>query len=154
MASRFVRPETKTLPISHGDTLTVRKRLTAGERRAMFARMYAEGTVRVDPIRVGVAAMTAYLLDWTLTDDDGKPVPIRDLSPDDIGRVLDNLTPESFNEIQDAIETHAEAMDAERVTEKNDQATESMSSATSPFVVPSTGDTTGSLRSRLTSTTF
>ena len=41
--SRFVRPDVTVLHISEGDTLTVKRRLNAGEHRAMFARMYLAG---------------------------------------------------------------------------------------------------------------
>jgi hypothetical protein len=43
--SRYVVPETKTLTISNGDTLVVRKRLNRGEQTAAFARRYIHGAL-------------------------------------------------------------------------------------------------------------
>jgi len=135
MGSRFVRPETVTLSISNGDTLTVKKRLTSGEQRAAYARIYvtkANGDLGVNPLSTGMAQITAYLIDWNFTDDDGRPVPIRGLSSDELVTVLDNLSQESFQEILRAIEQHEAAMQAERVKEKNAQDGVSASSTTAP----------------------
>lgn len=132
---RFIRPETTTLKISNGETLTVKKRLTSGEQRAAFARMYlagVDGQMKVNPLTVGIAIITAYLVDWTLTDDTGASVQIRGLSVDDLTAILDNLSQEAFAEIRKAIEQHEAAMAAERDQEKNAQAGERPLSEISP----------------------
>lgn len=119
--SRFVRPETTTLTLANGDQLFVRTRLSAGEQRAQFARMYSaddDGRWRPNPTMLGVGVVLAYLLDWTLTDDAGTRVSIRDLSVDDLQRVIDSLDTESFAEIRTAIETHEAAMTTARDAEK------------------------------------
>jgi hypothetical protein len=119
--SRFVRPETRTLTLENGDTLIVRARLTAGETRAQYARMYAhtpDGSLRRNPLLTGVGLIVAYLLDWNLQDDNGQVVQIRDLSPDDLTAVIDSLDMQSFEEIKTAIETHESAMLAEREAAK------------------------------------
>ena len=107
--SRFVRPDTRTLTLANGDTLTVRARLTAGEVRGQYARMYAHGangTLVRNPLLSGQGVILAYLLDWSLRDDDGNTVPIRDLSADDLARVIDSLDLESYDEIKTVIEKH------------------------------------------------
>lgn len=122
--SRFVRPETVTIPISRGDTLTVRKRLNAGERRAAYARMYIQGEdgrLRVNALHTGIALVVAYLLDWSLVDDDGRRVEIRALSAEDLTRMLDALDPESFQEIKEAIEAHDAAIAAALPRPPSDQ---------------------------------
>jgi hypothetical protein len=147
MGSRFVRPDTTVLRISNGDTLTVKRRLNAGEQRAMFARMYAagvDGNLKVNPLETGIARVTAYLVDWSLTDDEGKRVDIRGLSIIELTSVIDGLDPGSFAEIKDAIEKHELAMDAERVQEKNDQGGENTSSAISSSPGSTAGATSGS----------
>ena len=119
--SRFVRPDTRTLTLGNGDQLTVRARLTAGEQRASYARLYrpgVDGRLQMDPLQLGVGVILAYLLDWNLKDDAGQAVPIRDLAPDDLQRVVDALDPDSFAEIRTAIETHEAAMLAEREAQK------------------------------------
>ena len=117
--SRFVQPDLRVLPISNGDTLTVRKRLNHGEQTAVFARMYAtglDGALRVDPLKSGQALVVAYLIDWTLTNDAGDVVKIRDLPPDGVEAALNALEPEAFTEIKEAIEKHELEMIAERAT--------------------------------------
>lgn len=133
-SSRFVRPETKTIHISDGDWLLVKKRLSAGEQRATLARLYVEnpdGRYHSNPLQTGIATITAFLLDWSLTDEDGKPVVIRGLSVDDLVAVLDALDLESFAEIKDAINEHENAMIAERAAEKKTRSGVRPSSATS-----------------------
>jgi len=118
--SRFVRPETRTLTLANGDHLIVRARLTAGEQREQFARMYTQGPAGVQRnlLMLGVGQVVAYLLDWNLRDDAGQLVPIRDLSAADLHQVLNQLAPEDFDEIQQAIEAHEKAMVAEREDQK------------------------------------
>jgi hypothetical protein len=128
MASWFIRPETVSLPLSDGQSITVRKRLSAGEQRARFARMYAAGVngdLQLNHLQVGMATITAYLTDWSLVDDGGDKVPIRGVSLDELQSVLDALDPSRFREIRDAVDAHESAMTAERADEqkKTDGAT-------------------------------
>jgi len=119
--SRFVRPHTRTLTLANGDQLIVREQLTAGEQRAHFARVYtttADGRLVVNPLMVGIGVVLAYLLDWTLRDDQDQLVAIRDLSPDDLQRVIDSLDTDSFKEIRAAVEAHEAAMVAARAEKK------------------------------------
>jgi hypothetical protein len=122
MSSRMRKPETALLNISRGDWLLVKKHLTAGEQRQMFRRMLtAKDGTAVEPISVGLSKMVAYLLDWSVTDADDKPVVIRDQPDDVVASILDNLDTDSFREIRQAIEAHDEAMEAAREAEKNSQ---------------------------------
>lgn len=146
MASRFTRPETRVLTISNGDTLTVKKRLSAGERRAMFARMYVPGptgALLLNPLQQGLAEATAFLLDWSLTDDAGNQVVIRELDVSALEQVLNGLNPDDFGEIVDAIEAHEAEMRKE-IADQKKAAGETTSSATSPSPDASAGDTSGS----------
>jgi hypothetical protein len=122
--SRFVTPDTQTLQLSQGDTLVVKKRLNAGERRQMFSAMYREtaaGALKVNPIKTGLSTILGFLLDWSFRDDAGKPVVIRDQPPEVVTAALDALEPESFEEVLRAIEAHEAAMTAEREQAKNAQ---------------------------------
>src|SRR4029453_12706166 len=106
-------PETKTLTLANGDMLIVRARLTAGETRAQFARMFttdADGTLRRNPLASGMATIVGFFLGWNLSDENGELVAIRDLSPDDLVSVIDSLDMASFNEIRNAIDQHEDAM--------------------------------------------
>jgi hypothetical protein len=154
--SRFVRPSSKTLTLANGDTLLVRTRLNAGEERRSLTRMYfitPEGERTLNPLQVGMATIVAFLIDWSLCDDTGARVEIRGLSPDDLEAVLDNLDPDDFKEIKDAIMAHERAMIVERDAEKKRKDGASGSSAT-PTSPPATdGDTSGSMPSTPMSTT-
>lgn len=114
--SRFPKPVLDVLPLADGDTITVRRLLTHGETLDQFARMYqtnpegafvyAEGRPVVDPLKTGDALIVAYLVDWTIRDDDGALIPIRGLSPDELADVIRNLDHESAVEIRAAIQAH------------------------------------------------
>ena len=124
--SRFVRPETAVLTLDNGDQLTIRKRLTAGEQRAAYARLYhtgPDGRLTNNVLDSGIALIEAYLLDWTLTDDDGtkvdiRPDPHRAPDLDTLRAILDQLDYVSLVEIKEAIETHERATLAARNAEK------------------------------------
>jgi hypothetical protein len=134
MPSRFVRPETVTLPISNGDSIVVKKRLTNGERRAMFARMYHNGVapLRIDTLQTGLALVLAYLLDWSLTDENGSKVPIAGLSGEDLAAVVDSLGPDDFSEIKDAIEAHVAVEEIAEEKKRVAASGATASAATSP----------------------
>jgi hypothetical protein len=119
--SRFVRPETRTLTLANGDRLIVKTQLSYGEQQAMFARIYlpsSDGTLRVNPLLVGVATVVAYLVDWTVTDESGAIVPIRGLDAEAVIGVLNSLDPESVTEILSAIQVHESAMGQARREKK------------------------------------
>jgi hypothetical protein len=154
MRCRFVRPELVTLTLPEGDTLIVKRRLTAGEQRDSYARMYAAG--RVNPLQTGIAMVCAYLVDWSLVGLDGTVVPIRGLSVSDLESVLNSLDPVDFVEIKDAIEQHEKRITAERDEQKKTSPTGingAEMTSLSPYgpagestgSEPSTPTTTGSL---------
>ena len=130
------------MTLSNGDTLTVKQRLTNGETRAAYERMLgADGTTKSNPLGTAMAVVTAYLVDWHLAGED---VPIRALSVDDLATVLDNLTPDDFEEIRVAIDGHEAAMAAERAAAKNAQGGGKESAATSPSPSAAGGPSTKS----------
>jgi len=120
--SRFVRPETVKLDLTDGDWLLVKRRLTAGEERHAFARILKQTAVgermALDFEQTGLAKIVAYLLDWSLVDDTGAAVVIRDQAPATVEAILLNLDPASFAEIFNAITAHEtaqlDALDAEK----------------------------------------
>jgi hypothetical protein len=124
--SRFVRPETTTIALSGGETLTIRRRLSAGEARARTERWTEQvedpltGGVKLVPrlTRAGLATITAYLLDWSLTDDAGHRVEIQGIAQAELEAIVDNLDGDAFAEIRLAIEAHEEALRAERDAQK------------------------------------
>lgn len=131
MGSRVRRPEIEIIPISGGDTLTVKKFLTAGEFRELIrastkpVRMdtasIASGrdlSFEIDPTESGLAMVVAYLVDWTFTDFDGRPVAIRDQSPAVVRAALDAIDADSYMEVQRAIQDHDKSVRAFAAAEK------------------------------------
>jgi hypothetical protein len=125
MGSRFVRPETVKLDLSEGDWILIKKRLTAGEQRDAFNRAYVQGDddkFVVHPGRIGLSMLSAYLLDWSLTDADGQQVIIRGEPIAIVEQTLNGLDPDDFNELRIAVEQHEKRMIAERESEKKTRA--------------------------------
>ena len=112
MGSRFFRPDTDTLTLANGDTLTVKRRLNAGENRVK------KGMEDLSTLRE-IALVLAYLIDWSLVGLDGiTREPIAGLSRPDLVTKLDALGDDEFDEIYAAIAAHASKMKAERAEEK------------------------------------
>ena len=127
MRCRFVQPEIVRLPLSDGDYVDVKKELTAGEQRRMFAGMMRDMTlgekVTLNPELVGRTKVSAYVIVWSFVDAELKPVPVSDSA-------IDNLDTETYAELVKAIDAHEAAMEA--VKEKNGTSGRAKSEATSP----------------------
>jgi hypothetical protein len=135
--------------------LLVKTRLSAGEQREMFTRMYArtasgafiestDGRYQINPQAVGPTKIATYLLDWSLKDAAGQPVIIRDQPIQAVLSALDALDPDEFREIDRAIDAHEEAMDAERAAQKKILPGATPSAPISPSLVAAAGATSGS----------
>lgn len=133
--SRFVKGKTTVLTLANGDTLVVKERLNRGEEAASIARMRGERT------RAGICSVIAYLIDWTLKDD--QPA-IFGLSDDDKEKVLDNLDPDDFDEIKQAIYAHEHAVQKARDDAKKIRDGVTVSSAISSSPGTTAGATSGS----------
>jgi hypothetical protein len=120
--SRFVRPETDKLDLSGNDWLLVKRRLTAGEQRAAFARQIKRMTLGeptlLDPEGVGLSKIVSYLLDWSFVDDDGRSVVIRDQPTPVVESALLALDTASFREVYEAITAHEDRQVAALAEEK------------------------------------
>ena len=135
--SRFVRPDTEKLDLTDGDWLLVKRRLTAGEQRRAFTRhlkpLRANEPMEIDPDTVGLGILVQYLLEWSLADDTGRVVNIRDAPSSVVEATLLALDPASFREVSDAIAAHVErqvaALEAEKKT--HDTARRSLATSTS-----------------------
>jgi hypothetical protein len=139
--SRFVTPAEIRLPISDGDYLIVKNRLNAGETLEMYARM--RGTAeQVDPLKFGIAMIQAYLLDWSIADDAGRVVSVRDQPPEVIAGALTNLEYPDFQEILTAIRAHDDAITAAR-QEKKPTTGEPSPAASSRLHAVATGASSG-----------
>ena len=120
--SRIVVPGTTRLALSNGDFLIVKQRLNAGETMDLFERAApdvdltagAAALAKLPPARVGMAIITAYLLDWSVTDLDGAVIPIRGASAEDKTAALRLLDFDSMIEIMNVISAHDAAMREEK----------------------------------------
>jgi hypothetical protein len=153
MSSRMRKPETAKLDITRGDWLLVKKHLTAGEQRSIFTGMLREDGEAIDRSKIGLSKVAGYLLDWSVTDSDDKPVVIFGQSTDVIEAALNALDIDSFTEIMEAVEAHIAAMEKVRAQEKKGPDGANGSSAISPSVASTTGDMVTSPSSPLMSTT-
>jgi hypothetical protein len=72
----------------------------------------------VDPTESALAIVLAYLLDWTFTDFDGRPILIRDQPPAVVRAALDAIDAASYMDVQRTIQAHDSAMRAYVALEK------------------------------------
>ncbi len=128
MGCAFVQPEVVRLPLSGGEYIDVKKELTAKEQRHMFAGMIRTMTagekVELEPENVGRTKVSAYLVAWSFTDADGKPVPVTE-------GAIDSLKSWRYSEIVKRIDAHEAEIEA---GQKNEQDGEINSVAISPSV--------------------
>jgi len=100
MAIRFVTPETIRLPLSGEDYIVIKRRLSHGEREEMMGRLVPTLTpgepMRVDAKEIRTGKVLAYLIGWS------SPEPID-------ADTIKNLDPDSFDEIETAIDAHVAA---------------------------------------------
>lgn len=143
MPSRIQRPETLTIPISNGDSITVRKRLNVGEERERL-RLFTDQNGVPIPFEHGIATVVCYLLDWTLTEN-GQKLEIADKPKADIKAIIDALDLETFKEIREAVEAHVDSMDKEREQAKASPFTDKSELATSGSPKPLAGPSSTSV---------
>lgn len=126
MGIQFITPETITLPLADGDSVTIKKRLSHGERDAMFKHARDTGTLRG-------AELVAYLVTWS------SPAPYApSMTEQERLDIINGLDPDSFDEIQDALKAHLDAQAKEKKLRNGGNG----SSPISPSVVPITGPMT------------
>lgn len=117
---RFVPPEVVRLPLDGGDWIDVKKELNAGETRAIFTDLvkdfHAGEAATLDAKAVGLTKALNYIVGWSFTDAQGQGVPFS-------ASALNNLYPEDYQELIDAIEAHDGAVERARSERKNGQAT-------------------------------
>jgi len=111
---RFVTPEVVRLPLSEGDWIEVKKRLTVGEARqatsSFIGTFTRDGARTVNMETLGMGNVLAYLVRWSFRDSNDLPTTV---SLDAI-KLLDLDT---YREIEEAIEAHETRVameDAER----------------------------------------
>jgi hypothetical protein len=122
--------------------IDVKAELNAGEQRHVFTDLVREANsgeaMKLDPARIGITKLVAYLLGWSFVDFQGQPVPITE----DAINLLDTDT---FRELVEAVDWHEEQVEAARAARKNGRSGESTSPAISPSPSAAAGASSGSV---------
>lgn len=129
MSIRVRPPATERLELTRGDFLIVKAYLTAGETRTLMRASTKPTTItpggpitapvlELDPIAASVAIVLAYLLDWSFTDADARPLVIAGQPPAVVRAALDHIDPDAYEEVQAAILKHDAAIRTAREQEK------------------------------------
>lgn len=120
--SRFIDTTlTKRIEISGGDYIVIKHRLSVGAQKHIdtsgLKRLVSptkrsskesnDTSVEVDFKEFSFARTEAYLLEWSFRDDDGKAVPVSRTA-------IEALDTKSYEEIENAISAHVEALVAEK----------------------------------------
>lgn len=112
---RFVKPETRRLDLSDGDWIDVKKHLNVAERAQVDGagvpgfRNDAKGgqAFELDFTALKIARAFVYITGWSFQDAKGNQTkPTREN--------VENLDEDSLKEIDEALDAHVAAMDAEK----------------------------------------
>jgi hypothetical protein len=137
----FVQPGIVRLSLSGHQWIDVKEELNAGEARKVYSglvkKMHPGEPTELDPERVGLTLLLAYIVGWSALNRDGRPEPIDESS-------FDNLTQDRYREVMDAVTAHDAAVAAKREARKNGQDGETPSARTSPSRAAAAGASSGS----------
>jgi|SRR5262245_17652303 len=130
--NRLVYPEEVRLPLSDGDYIDVKKELNAGEYRKLLTDQFKDTDEKVvlDPTKVGITKLLAYLLGWSLCGRNNERIPYHLEQPEEIRRTtIDSLDKDTYRELMAAVNAHEEREEAALEAKKNDRRTVPASSA-------------------------
>ena len=112
---RFVQPEVDRLQLSDGDYVDIKRELSAGEQNDLLGDLIEDYTagekVKLKPKEVARARLRAYIVGWSFTDPDGRPVPVSASS-------IYNIDQDTQAEIVAAIDAHEAVRKAQREEER------------------------------------
>ena len=107
---RVAMPTVVRLPLSDGDFIDVKKRLSAGE---YFEMLQAQAN------RDGFAKLLTYIVGWSLCGPNNAPLPYSpDLSEAERRTTLRGLEDDTWSELIAAVTAHEAKEDAEREAKK------------------------------------
>jgi hypothetical protein len=105
----FVRPAVVRLDLGDGMWCEVKEQITYGESQRLSGAMLrsvntgaGNNEIGVDFARFSILKLQTWLVDWSLRDEEDKPVPV---SP----AAIENLTPDAAGAIDEAINAHVAA---------------------------------------------
>lgn len=108
--NRFVTAEEPLrLPLSDGDWVEVKPRLSYGEQQRLNSAVLrsvrgerGDNEVGIDYARFNILRLETWLVEWSLRDTKDKPVPVSRAA-------IENLDPDTAEEIDRALAEHIEA---------------------------------------------
>ena len=109
-ASPFVAPRTVRVDLGDGQWADIKERLSYGDMQHAASLSRADYTLNSQHV------VAAYLVDWSLTDATGQPVPIG--TDAEKTAALRALSIEAFAVLDRAIGVHAEAADTAKKASK------------------------------------
>jgi hypothetical protein len=120
---RVVAPEEVRLPLSDGDYIDVKKELNAGEYRKLLFDQFKDApssdAVILDPAKIGISKLLAYILGWNLVGFHNEPLPYRIDQPEEVRRAtIDSLDKSTYRELIAAVTAHEAAEDARLEAQK------------------------------------
>lgn len=126
MACRFVRPDVVRVSLSQGDWIELKRELAIGEAKRAAAAVNGEynpttGFRRINIEQAGRAQVLAYLVGWSLRDEQDRPVLIDDEASK--AAAVDRLRVADYQEIENAVDAHIEREAARQADEKKTDAT-------------------------------
>lgn len=142
MAFETVLPETETLTLPGGDTITIKRRLNTGELRAVLKRSRSASTDGVDGIDYGFYLTVAYLVDWF--SPSGTFPPIKGADDNLKIATINGIDPDDYTPVKDAIVAHVARVSREREDAKKKTAGTPTSVPTSPLPSAAVGELIGS----------
>ena len=107
------------LDISDGDWVEVKSKLNVGERKKMFAesitkmggKIGEDAEYDLDAVKMSFAKVAAYLVDWSLAEEDVKG----EVTPVEISmESIQSLEEESFDEIEEVIDKYIKGTEKEK----------------------------------------
>lgn len=145
MAYGIVPPETDTITLSDGDTITIKTRLNTGELRAVLKRSRSESpsAAALDQLEYAYQLVVAHLVDWA--SPSGRWPPIKG-EPESVRLALiDALDHDDYIAIKNAVVAHVHRIGEAREAAKKKTDGTPTSASISPLPSVADGVLTGSV---------
>lgn len=108
-ASPFVQPKTARLDLGDGHWIDIKQELSYGDTQEFVSRS------RVDVTTASLHMVAAFLVDWSLVNAEGQPVPVEQEAQKIAA--LRALSGEAFAAIEKAIDAHVKETQAAKKAE-------------------------------------
>lgn len=112
----FVTPETVRVDLGDGDWVEFKKELSYGERQELALAdmrftgfLQGEQDISLDLAQINIRSMAMWIVDWSLCDDAGNPMPVSVAS-------IKALSSEAAGILEEALEKHKAEQEKNAVT--------------------------------------